>query len=104
MAIDPQKMAAILQRVQMARQAGAGGAPMGGTPDIPTEGPLMGNPPMGGQGIPMQIQGVMSPMGGAQGGPPMPPPGGPAMGGPPPGMAPRPMMPNGMPPRGMPQR
>ena len=46
MAIDPQKMAAILQRVQMARQGGAGGAPMGGTPDIPTEGPLMGNPPI----------------------------------------------------------
>lgn len=99
MAIDPQKMAAILQRVQMTRQNEAGGAPMGDTPDMPAEGL-----PQGGQGIPMQIQGVMSPMGGAQNSPPMLPPGGPAIGGPPPGMAPLPVMPGRMPPRGMLQR
>ena len=79
MAIDPQKMAAIMQRMQLAQPGGAGGPP----PD----GPPPGMPPQGGPppGIPMQIQGVMTPQ----------PQGGPA-----PGMAPRPMMPPGrMPPR-----
>ena len=100
MPMDPKRMAAILQRVQLARQGGAGGPP--GMPMQGAQGP----------GIPMQIQGVMSPTGAPQGmppqgGPPMPPPGAPPMGappmsgpgGPPPGMAPRPMMPGGMPPR-----
>jgi hypothetical protein len=85
MAIDPQRMAAILQRVQLARQGGAGGAPPSGPmgsppPDMPMGGPPPGMPPQGApQGVPMQIQGVMSPMpGGPQGLPqrPMMPPGG----------------------------
>jgi len=91
MPIDPQRMAAILQRIQPANQGGApmlapGGAPMDGPP---MGGPMGGPPP----GVPMQINGVMTPQ--PQGGPPM---GG--LGGSPPGMAPRPMMPpGGMPPR-----
>lgn len=85
MPIDPQRMAAILQRIQPANQGGApmpapGGAPMGGPP--------MGDP----MGVPMQINGVMTPQ--PQGGPPMSGPGGPQ------GMPMRPMMPpGGMQPR-----
>ena len=81
MPIDPQRMAAILQRIQPANQGGApmpapGGAPMGGPPP----------------GVPMQINGVMTPQ--PQGGPPMSGPGGPQ------GMPMRPMMPpGGMQPR-----
>ena len=89
MPIDPQRLAQIMQRMQLAQPGGAGGPP----PGMPPQGgppPGAGGPP---PGIPMQIQGVMTPQ--PQGGPPM---GGP--GGPPPGMAPRPMMPpGGMPPR-----
>jgi len=96
MPIDPQRMAAILQRVQLARQGGAGGPP----PSGPMGGPPPGMPPQGApQGVPMQIQGVMSPMpGGPQGGPPPAAPfGGP---GGPQGLPQRPMMPpGGMPPR-----
>ena len=40
MRMDPQRMAAILQRVQLARPGGAGGPP-GGMP-------MQGTPPMGG--------------------------------------------------------
>ena len=91
MPMDPQRMAAILQRVQLARQGGAGGPP-----DMPPQGMPPDMPMQGGQGpgIPMQIQGVMSPTGAPMGALPMSGPGGP-----PPGMAPRPMMPGGMPPR-----
>jgi hypothetical protein len=86
MPIDPQRMAAILQRIQPANQGGApmpapGGAQMGGPPMPPPDMAPMGAP----QGVPMQINGTMTPQ---------------PMGGPPPGMAPRPMMPpGGMPPR-----
>jgi len=89
MPIDPQRMAAILQRVQLARQAGAGGEmpPSGeynGGGDIVTPQPPMqmqGAPP---PSVPMQINGTITPQ--PQGGPPM--------------GAPRPMMPpGGMPPR-----
>ena len=85
MAIDPQRMAAILQRVQLARQAGAGGGmpPSGeynGGGDIVTPQPPMqmqGAPP---PSVPMQINGTMTPqpMGGPMGMPqrPMMPPGG----------------------------
>jgi len=97
MPIDPQRLAQIMQRMQLARQVGAAGGlpPSGeynGGGDIVTPQPPMqmqqGGPP---PGVPMQIQGVMSPM---------QRPGMPSQGGPAPGMAPRPMMPpGGMPPR-----
>ena len=79
MAIDPQRLAGIMQRMKLAQPAGpAPGMPMGGPPP--------GMPPRGApQGVPMQINGTMTPQ---------------PQGGPPPGMAPRPMMPpGGMPPR-----
>ena len=84
MAIDPQRLAQIMQRMQLAQPGGAGGPP----PDMaPQGGPPPGMPP---QGVPMQINGTMTPQ---------------PQGGPPPGMAPRPMMPpGGMPPGGMPPR
>jgi hypothetical protein len=94
MPIDPQRMAAILQRIQPANQGGApmpapGGAPMGGPPMGDPMGAPMGGPP---PGVPMQINGVMTPQ--PQGGPPMSGPGGPQ------GMPMRPMMPpGGMQPR-----
>ena len=48
MRMDPQKMAAILQRVQLARPGGAGGPP-----DMPMQGtPPMGGPPMSGPAVP----------------------------------------------------
>ena len=48
MRMDPKRMAAILQRVQLARQGGAGGPP-----DMPMQGtPPMGGPPMSGPGGP----------------------------------------------------
>jgi len=72
MPIDPQRMAAILQRIQPANQ---GGAPMP-PPGMPPQGappPGAGGPP---PSIPMQINGTMTPQ--PQGGPPRPmmPPGG----------------------------
>ena len=120
MAIDPQRLAQIMQRMKLAQPGGAGGPP----PGMPMGGPPPGMAPQGGPppGMPM-----------GNGGPPpgMPPQGAPAghphadqrhhhtpaagrppmhgpmgslpmagPGGPPPGMAPRPMMPPGrMPPR-----
>ena len=81
MAIDPQRLAQIMQRMQLAQPGGAGGPPPGMAPQ--------GGPPPGAGGpppsIPMQINGTMTPQ--PQGGPP------------------RPMMPpGGMPPGGMPPR
>lgn len=92
MAIDPQRLAEIMQRMQLARPAGPApdGAQMGGAPMPPPDMAQMGGPPMGDPmgappSIPMQINGTMTPQ---------------PQGGPPPGMAPRPMMPpGGMPPR-----
>ena len=83
MAIDPQRLAEIMQRMQLAQPNGPApdGAPMGGAPMPPPDMAPMGAPPS----IPMQINGTMTPQ---------------PQGGPPPGMAPRPMMPpGGMPPR-----
>jgi hypothetical protein len=74
MAMDPQRMAAILQRIQPANQ---GGAPMPAPDMAPMGGPPMGGPMDAPQGVPMQINGTMTPQ----------PQGGPPMGGP------RPMMP-----------
>jgi hypothetical protein len=77
MPIDPQRMAAILQRIQPANQ---GGAPMPPPDMAPMGGPPMGDPMGAPQGVPMQINGTMTPqpMGGPQGMPmrPMMPPGG----------------------------
>ena len=126
MAIDPQRMAAIMQRVQLAKQGG-GGAPQGMPPGV-ISAPAPQDAPSGtaGVGVPMKISGaitvtpadaqnaghpptqvhiewtvMMRPIvqgqpGAAPGGPP---PGGPPPGGPPPGMAPQGMPPGGMPPR-----
>jgi len=84
MPIDPQRLAQIMQRMQLARPAGPApdGAQMGGAPMSPPDMAAMGGPPpgMAPQGVPMQINGTMTPQ--------------------PQGMAPRPMMPpGGMPPR-----
>ena len=92
MAIDPQRLAGIMQRMKLAQPAGPApdGAQMGGAPMPPPDMAQMGGPPMGDpmgtpQGLPMQINGTMTPQ---------------PQGCPPPGMAPRPMMPpGGMPPR-----
>ena len=91
MAIDPQRLAEIMQRMQLAQPNGPApdGAQMGGAPMPPPDMAPMGGPPMGDpmgnpmgvpQGVPMQINGTMTPqpMGGPQGMPmrPMMPPGG----------------------------
>ena len=87
MAIDPQRLAQIMQSMQLAQPGGPApdGAPMGGAPMPPPDMAAMGGPPMGDpmgapQGVPMQINGTMTPQ--------------------PQGMPQRPMMPpGGMPPR-----
>ena len=54
MRMDPKRMAAILQRVQLARQGGAGGPPGG----MPMQGtPPMGGPPMSGPAAPRPMSG-----------------------------------------------
>ena len=91
MAIDPQRLAEIMQRMQLAQPNGPApdGAQMGGAPMPPPDMAPMGGPPMGDpmgapQGVPMQINGTLTPQ----------PQGGPM------GMPQRPMMPpGGMPPR-----
>ena len=91
MAIDPQRLAGIMQRMKLAQPAGPApdGAQMGGAPMPPPDMAPMGGPPMGDPmgappSIPMQINGTMTPQ----------PQGGPM------GMPQRPMMPpGGMPPR-----
>ena len=122
MAIDPQRMAAIMQRVQLAKQGGGGGAPQGMPPGvISAPAPQDAPPGTAGVGVPMKISGAITvtPADAQNAGHPptqvhiegtvmMRPivqgqpgaaPGGPAPGGPAPGMAPQGMPPGGMPPR-----
>jgi len=106
MPIDPQRLAQLMQRMQLANPGGQGGPPPSSSFGAPTQGMAMPNAPqqIGGggmppQGYPMQSQGMRPPMQRPNG----PPIGGPPMagtGGPTPGLPPRPMMPTGgIPPR-----
>ena len=119
MAIDPQRMAAIMQRMQLAQ----GGDPQGAAPPADPQGvvnskisgTVMMAPAEGQQGgppAPVQIDGTIRMSKSNSGGPPnmvriegdvmLAKPGGQDAGGPqgaPPGMAPQGMPPGGMPPR-----
>jgi len=109
MPMNPQKMAAILQRVQLARQGGAGGPPTTVSPEAQgqfraAKQQYRAAPGMAGAPLPMMPMQGTPPMGG-----PPKMPGGtppilnkiPPLGGPPkmPVITPSPIMPGGMPPR-----
>ena len=59
MAIDPQRLAQIMQRMQLARQGGAGGPP----PGMPMGGPPPGMAPQGGPPPVMAPRPMMPPGG-----------------------------------------